>query len=87
MFTGQHQYSDENSTNSQWKATFKLFIWWEIFCVKSVRIRSFSGPYFAAFGQNTVFRTEYRNFPYSVRMMGNTDQKNSEYGHFSRSAN
>ena len=35
-------------------------------CVKSVRIRSFSGPY-------------------SVRMWENTDQKTSEYGHFSRS--
>ena len=32
-------------------------------CVKSVRIRRFSGPYFPAFGLNT-------------------DQKNSEYGHF-----
>ena len=39
-----------------------------IHCVKSVRIRSFSGPYFFAF-----------------RMRENTDQKNSEYGHFSRS--
>ena len=35
--------------------------------VKSVRIRSYSGPYFFAFGLNT-------------------DQNNSEYGHFSRSA-
>ena len=35
-------------------------------CVKSVRIRSFSGPYSPAFGMNT-------------------NQKNSEYGHFSRS--
>ena len=34
--------------------------------VKSVRIRSFSGPYFPAFGLNT-------------------DQKNAEYGNFSRS--
>ena len=34
--------------------------------IKSVRIRSFSGPY-------------------SIWMWGNTDQKNSEYGHFSRS--
>ena len=34
--------------------------------VKSVRIRSYSGPYFFAFGLNT-------------------DQNNSEYGHFSRS--
>ena len=33
--------------------------------------------------------TEYRDLlwrsPYSVRMRGNTDQKNSKYGHFSRS--
>ena len=36
-------------------------------CVKSIRIRSFSGPY-------------------SVRMRENTDQKNSEYEYFSRSA-
>ena len=35
-------------------------------CVKSVRIRSYSGPYFHAFTLNT-------------------DQNNSEYGHFSRS--
>ena len=35
-------------------------------CVKSVRFRSFPGPY-------------------SVRMRKNTDQKNSEYGLFSRS--
>ena len=36
--------------------------------VKSVRIWSFSGPYFPVFRLNT----------------GNTDQKNSEFGHFSR---
>ena len=38
----------------------------QIHCVKSVRIRSYSGPY-------------------SVKMRENTDQNNSEYGHFSRS--
>ena len=38
-------------------------------CVKIVRIRSFSGPY----------------FPYSVRMRENMDQKNSEYRHILRS--
>ena len=27
----------------------------------------------------------HRIFPYSVRMRQNTDQKNTEYGHFSRS--
>ena len=36
-------------------------------CVKSVRIRSYSGPY-------------------SVRMRENTDQNNSEYGHFSHNS-
>ena len=41
--------------------------------MKSIRIRSFSGPYFSAFG------------PYSVWMRKNTHQKNSEYEHFSRS--
>ena len=45
-------------------------------CLKSVRIRQFSGPYFPAFGLNTE---------YSVRMRENTEQKNSEYGHFLRS--
>ena len=35
-------------------------------CVKSVRIQSFSGPH----------------FPYSVQMRENTEQKNSDYGHF-----
>ena len=47
-------------------------------CVKSVPIQSYSGPYFPAL----VLRIS----PYSVRMLENTDQKNSEYGHFSRSA-
>ena len=42
-------------------------------CVKSDRICSFSGAYFL------------RIPSYSVRMRENTDQKNSEYGHFSRS--
>ena len=45
--------------------------------VKSVRIRSFSGHYFPAFGLNTE--------RYSVWMRENKDQKNFEYGHFSRS--
>ena len=48
-------------------------------CVKSVRIRSYSGPHFPAFGLNI------RISPHSVRMRENVDQNNSEYGHFSRS--
>ena len=50
----------------------------DLHCVKSVLIQSFSGPYFPAFHPNT-------ENSYSVRMRENTDQKNSEYGHFSRS--
>ena len=46
-----------------------------IHCPKSVRIRSFSGPYFSALSISS----------YSVRIRENKDQKNSEYGHFSRS--
>ena len=61
--------------------TLKLII--EPFCmfrgftnshyVKSVHIWSSSGPYFPVFGLTK---------PYLVRMLENTDQKNSEYGHF-----
>ena len=49
-------------------------------CVKSARIRSYSGPYFPAFGQNT------ERYSVSLRiqskMRESTDQNNSEYGHF-----
>ena len=51
----------------------------ELYWVKSVPIWSFFGPYFPALGMNT-------ESPCSVRMRQNTDQKNSEYRHFSRSA-
>ena len=56
-------------------------------CVKSVRIQSYSGPYFLAFGLNTErYKESQRSIsPYSVRMRENTDQNNSEYEHFSRS--
>ena len=51
-------------------------------CVKIVRIRSYCGPHFPAFGLNTE---RYSVSPYSARMPENIDQNNSEYGHFSRS--
>ena len=50
----------------------------DVKCVKNVRIRSFSGPYFLAFGLNTE--------RYSISLCiqskcGNTDQKkNSKFG-------
>ena len=53
-----------------------------ISCMKSDRIPSFSGPYLPPFGLNTE---RYFYFPYSVLMRENTDQKNFEYGYFSRS--
>ena len=43
-------------------------------CVKSVRIRRFSGPYFTAFGLNT----ERCISSYATRMRENKDQENSE---------
>ena len=52
--------------------------------VKSVRIRSYCGPNFPAFGLNTEIRL--RVSPYSVRMQENADQNNPEYEHFLRSA-
>ena len=62
---------------SDLKETIKIF--WQIppnleemmkmfHCVNSVRIRSYSGPYFLAFGLYSVQTREY------------TDQNNSEYG-------
>ena len=52
------------------------------YCVKNVRIQSYSGPHFPVFGLNTEI---LRISPYSVRKRENTDQNNSEYGHFLRS--
>ena len=49
-------------------------------CVKSARIRSYSGPYFLAMRLNAESIS-----PYSVLMWEDTDQNNSEYGHFSSS--
>ena len=43
-------------------------------------MRSYSGPYFPTFGLIQSIS------PYSVRIRESTDQNNSEYGHFSRSA-
>ena len=53
-------------------------------CVKSVRIRSFSGPYFPVFGLNSE---RYVVSLYSVRTRENTNPKNSKYEHFSRRGN
>ena len=50
--------------------------------MKSVRIRSYSDPYFLAFGLNAE---RCGVSLYSVRMRENADHNNSEYGHFLRS--
>ena len=51
--------------------------------VKSVRIWSYSGPHFPAFGQNSE---RYKNLSVISPNAGKyKDQNNSEYGHFSRS--
>ena len=46
--------------------------------VKRFLLRSYSGPYFSAFGLNTERHGD--------RMRKNADQNNSEYGHFLQSA-
>ena len=46
-------------------------------CVKSIRIRSYSGPHIWSFILHIS--------PYSVRMRENADQNNSKYVHFLRS--
>ena len=53
------------------------------YCMKSVRIRSYSVPHFSAFGLDTEIRSISS---YSVQMRENADQNNSEYRHFLRSA-
>ena len=69
-----------------------------VHCLKSVPFWSYSGPYFPTFGLNTErYRVSLRIqsgcgkirsiSPYSVRMGENTDQNNSEYGHFLHSGN
>ena len=53
-------------------------------CVKSAQVRNFFWSVFSC------IRTEYRDllckYPYSVRTQENTEQKNSVFEHFSRSA-
>ena len=50
------------------------------YCLKIARIQSFKSPHFSAFELNTE-----KYSPYLVRTLKNTDQKNSNYRHFSRS--
>ena len=49
-------------------------------CVKRVRIRGYSGPHFLAFEYEEIRSIS----PHLIRMQGDKDQNNSEYGHFSR---
>ena len=48
---------------------------------KNVRIRGYSGLHFPALELNMKRQSIS---PYSIRMRENTDQNNSDYGHFSR---
>ena len=69
-------YPTEKDTDCECKPLPNL---WSLHGVESVYIRRFSGPYFPAFGLNT------ERYGYSVRMLENTGQKHSEYGHFPHS--
>ena len=57
-------------------------------CISSVHIRSFSGLYFPAFGQNTEIysvniriQSEYGKEKKKKRIWENTEQEDSEFGH------
>ena len=102
-----HTLALQVTTNSYWISNLFLHYWGTLpigqktkshryHCLKSVCIRSFSGPYFPAFCLNTEF-THLNIFlhsaweilrisPFSFRMREITYQKNSEYGYFLRSA-
>ena len=54
-------------------AFIKDIIYGSYHCVKSVRIRSHSGPHFPALGVNTENGEILRISPYSVRMWENAE--------------
>ena len=78
---GTFQMINSSPTNFLILMFFKGYEMGTFHSVKSVRIRSYSGQYFPSFGLNT----RIINFSHSIRMWGNVNQNNSEYGHFSRS--
>ena len=65
-------------SNQCFKFGFEIQEWSGHHCVKSVQIRSFSGPYFPVFRLNT-FRIQSECGEIQTR-------KKSIFGHFSRSA-
>ena len=73
----QYTSSYQGNVRLPWACELGLLLLHNMYCVKSIRFRSFSGPYFHC------IRPEYGEilgiFPYSVRMRENTDKKNSEY--------
>ena len=70
----------KSDTNNVIVKTASLLVQAEqIDCVESVRIRSYSDPYFPVFGLNT------ERYGVFSQMREKKDQNNSEYGHISRS--
>ena len=100
LVLGDLKFWSSNYTNGKKKKANMFFFISQpnqLHCVKSVRIQSYSSPYFPVFGLNTErylvslrIQSEcgkiLRISPYSVRMWENTDQNNSKYGQFLRSA-
>ena len=78
-----------------WKNVRNWTRWWYLsgskvgnqHCMKSVYIRSFSGPHFSSFGLNTKRYLRYFvSLRISVRIRENADQTNSEHRNIWRSA-
>ena len=78
-FSYKQPLNDLNTARKVYRSILKLFVSgkkefrqylhfsWIIHCVKSVRILSYSGPYFPAFGLNT----ELNNSEYGPFLRGN----------------
>ena len=67
-----------NGLNNNPKNWFKIYVQKNLHCVKSVRIRSFSGPFFPAFGLNmegysVSLRIQFESGKVRTRKTPNTD--------------
>ena len=69
-------FAKESATTPEFKTPSESNISCVSHCVKSLNIRSFSGPYFPAFVLNT------ERYSVSFRLGENRNQKNSKYGQF-----
>ena len=78
-----HIFNPLNLNFLFWNSPLALAISWQTHCVRSVQIRSFSGPYFLAFRLNTEFYGVNLRIQFKCWKILTT--KKSVFGHFSHS--